>query len=351
MNKNNPEENKNLNYATFPLVSLVVHNYKGTDDLNKCLNSLMKTVYPNFEIIVADCMTLGIADWLKINYPSVKVMHFNSDHGVPFRMNVAFNCASSESKYVVYLHEDMYFNKFWLTEIIKIMESNPKIGAAQPFLMKSDSSNQIDCGEIFMDFLGYSYLPTMNLFLRTLPHGITAASYIGLGLFRIDALKKSSCNGEFFDSDYRIHWFDIDSSWRIRLAGYEVVTVFDSIIYHKRGVSSNRSKLPAKNIFINNRNWITTLLKNYSLTSLFHYLPPFLCFKFIEFLSLMKINPEHAIATARGVFWPLRNLKKIILKRIIVQTLIRKVPDSYILAFFIKPNLLRLYFDYKRICH
>ena len=223
------------------------------------------------------------------------------------------------------------------------MEKNPDVGAAQPLLLKTNSPDQIDCREAMLDYLGYSYMPAKDAVLKNLPHGIISSSYIGLGLFRTEALKKSSFQGEFFDSLYRIHWFDIDASWRILLAGYKVAVVLDSVIYHNRGVSRKRQELPALNVFLNNRNWMMTLIKNYSIASLMQFIAPLLCLKLAEFLALMKRNPDHAIATLHGLFWPIKNLKSVWLKRLIVQHRIRRLPDSQILKNFIPPNLLLLY--------
>uniref|UniRef100_A0A7C3WQF2 Glycosyltransferase n=1 Tax=Thermofilum pendens TaxID=2269 RepID=A0A7C3WQF2_THEPE len=40
-----------------PLVSVVVVNYRSLETLLRCLDSLLKTAYPNFEVIVVDSMT------------------------------------------------------------------------------------------------------------------------------------------------------------------------------------------------------------------------------------------------------------------------------------------------------
>jgi len=45
-------------------VSVIVHNFKGTNKLERCLSSIVNSDYPMFEIIVVDGLTEGIEDWL-----------------------------------------------------------------------------------------------------------------------------------------------------------------------------------------------------------------------------------------------------------------------------------------------
>lgn len=326
-----------------PFVSLVVHNYKGTAELRTCLASLHQIDYPKYEIILADCLTIGIHDWIKRNFPNVKVIYFDEDNGVPSRLNVAFAHCNPRAKYIAYLHEDMYFEKNWLTQIIKAMEENQKIGCAQPFLIKTNNKNQIDCREVLMDFLGYSYLPYKDCEIKKLPHGLIQSSYIGLGVYRVDALTKTVFNNKFFDDDYFIHWFDIDLSWRILLANYKIVVVLDSIIYHNRGISKGRCTLPPRNIFINNRNWIMTLIKNYNLKNLMLYCPPLIFLKVAEVCALLPRDAMHALATLQGLIDPLRNFRVLWKKRLLIQKNVRSISDSVIKENFVKLNPSLLY--------
>lgn len=288
-------------------------------------------------------MTSGIQSWLKSNFPDIDLIHFDNDKGVPYRLNVAFKHTISKAKYIAYLHEDMCFDKNWLSHLVTVMEKNPSIGAVQPLLLDFTHPERIDCREALIDYLGYSYLPAKDRVIRSSYDGFIESSYIGLGLYRSEALKKASFQFEYFDSDYLIHWFDIDLSWRIILAKYKIRVILNSIIYHNRGISKKREKLPDKNVFINNRNWIITLIKNYSLFSLLLIFLPLSIFKTIEFLALMKKNQKHAIATVQGLIWPIKNLKKICSKRAYIQKNVRKIADSQVRKNFVRPNIFLLY--------
>jgi len=330
----------------WPLVSVVVHNFKGTSKLRCCLSSLLKSDYPNFEIIVVDGLTDGIDDWIQKNFPHVKLIHFNYDEGIPARLNTAFASISPNSKYVALLAEDMDVDKRWLRPLVMAMEHDPRIGIAHPLLMKMHRRNEVDCLGGFLDRIGYSSLYPLGKEVNE--HDILEISYAGVGLMCRKALEELSDSQEPFDSDYFIHWFDIDLSWRIQLAGYKIVHVPNSIVYHERRLTSGRSKLPYRNIFLNSRNRMMTLIKNYSFWSLVRYIPLLIAFIAVEVIALLRKRPGHASATVRGIIWVLRNFKGVWKKHVIIQKFIRKVPDSHILKSFVRVNPFQLSREFQR---
>ena len=332
----------------WPLVSIVIHNFKGTCRLKCCLSSVLKSDYSNFEIIVVDGLTKGIDDWIKRNFPCVKLVHFEYDEGIPARLNAGFASISPNSKYVTRLDEDMEVDKRWLRFLVRAMEDDPTIGIAHPLLLKMCRRNQVDCFGGFLDFVGYSYLYPFGRKVETNGHHIKEISYAIAGLMRREALDRLSNSQKPFDPDYFIHWYDIDLSWRIQLAGYKVILIPNSIVYHERRVTSGRSKLPYRNIFLNTRNRMMTLIKNYSFWSLVRCFPLLMAFEAVEVIALLRKRPDHASATLHGILWVLRNLKSVWKKRMIVQNFIRKVPDSHILTHFVRINPLQLYRDFQR---
>ncbi|MEM4849151.1 MAG: glycosyltransferase, partial [Ignisphaera sp.] len=63
---------------SFPLVSVVILNYNGLEHLKTCLNSVLNTDYPNFEVIVVDNgSTDGSVEFIKNTYPSVKLLRLS----------------------------------------------------------------------------------------------------------------------------------------------------------------------------------------------------------------------------------------------------------------------------------
>jgi len=58
-----------------PLVSIIIVNYDGKNHLEKCLKSIIKINYPNYEIIVVDNnSTDDSIEFVKNIYPSVIII-------------------------------------------------------------------------------------------------------------------------------------------------------------------------------------------------------------------------------------------------------------------------------------
>ena len=65
---------------SLPKVSVIIVNYNGKELLEKCLESLFKVDYDNFEVIIVDNnSTDNSIDFLTKNYPSVIILKLDSN--------------------------------------------------------------------------------------------------------------------------------------------------------------------------------------------------------------------------------------------------------------------------------
>jgi hypothetical protein len=295
-----------------------------------------------------DGLTKGIKQWIKSNYRAVKLIHFDQDHGIPARRNTGLMAVNPNSEYVVFMDEDVTVSENWLLPLVETMESDSTIGCVQPLMLRKDKPGEVDNAGCYIDAVGYPHKFGMDKYksaneIRDVSYAETAAM-----LVRHQIVNKMQKTLEPFDSDYLVHWYDIDFCWRVLLSGYRVVINPRSVVYHERRLSSGSGRLPYQNIFLNSRNRLTTLVKNYSLTNLARLLFLYILLEIARVMVLLKYQPLHAIATLAGNFWVLRNLKKLWKKRTLVQKMIRKVPDSFVMARFNRFNLMRLYYDFQR---
>jgi GT2 family glycosyltransferase len=332
-----------------PLVAVIVNNFKGTDKLKVCLSSINETDYPNFEMIVSDCITTGIEFWIKANFPEVKLIHSDKDIGPAAARNAGLFISNPNSKYVVFVDNDTKMHPQWLRNLVNSLESSPEIGAAQPLLMKMDSPEKVDSCGGFFDRIGYACLPP---FLdERLNHSLEDFDICyceGVTILRRCILDNFNNVNEAYDPDYFQHWEDIDFCWQVMLSGNKVVLVPTSIVFHERGVSAGLGKQSAKLVFLNTRNRVTTLMKDYDLWNLAKYLPVLVFFEFSKALVLFRTNSSHAVSTYEGLFWSLKNIKLIWRKRVQVQFRTRKISDSKIEKLLVKPSFNRLLKDFRR---
>jgi len=334
--------------STEPHVSIIVHNYKGFKRLETCLSSLSKTEYCNMDIIVTDALSDGIDQWIKDNFQNVTIAHFDQDDGIPARRNAGLGLRKPHSKYVVFMDEDIVVCENWLSTLVQAMESDPSIGAAQPLMLSSHNSNKIDNAGCYIDVFGFPHkikgiADKVDLeALKSVSYAETAVMIVRCAFF--DELPN---NYDAFDADYFVHWYDIDFCWKILLSGYKIVFVPQSQVYHERRLSSGSGRLPPKNIYLNTRNKMITLLKNYSSMSLIKFIPCSIGLEVAKAIILLKRKPSHSIAILRALFWILTDLRNIEFKRQAVNKLIRTVPDSMVIRYFLKPDFSRLYRDFR----
>ena len=137
-----------------------------------------------------------------------------------------------------------------------------------------------------------------------------------------------------FDEDFFYWYEDSDLGWRINLKGYHVMYIPTSRIYHKGGETKFQqnqvnieTKLRHGFYFLNKRNKLLTLIKNYSTSTLVKALPLI----FLEHVGyivywIMKRDKQYSIESLYAVLWIIRNFKKVWDKHLQVQHL-RKVKD------------------------
>jgi len=333
--------------ASWPKVSIVIINAKGVQHLDKCLKSVLKTEYADYEVIVVDCLTHGIEQWIKMNYPQVKVFHFDVDIGPSAEHNVGVKNANPISKYVAFLDNDTEVDSRWLYESIKVMESDPTIGAIQCKLLSMYNRKVIDDAGGLVDRLGYSF-----------PRGrgdIDAGQYDHVdeilyacgaaSIYRRHAINEVSVNGQLFDPSYFIFSDDIDVGWRIRLGGYRVVYIPTSRVFHRSGGTTTRSggKFSSNVVFHVTKNKASMVIKNYNFKNMLRYLTFQLSFILSRSVVTLRWRVDHSLSTLKAIIWILKNFRAIWKDRLIIQNYIRKTSDFHIMKHLEKLDILRLY--------
>ena len=139
---------------TLPKVSIIIVNYNGKLLLEKCLESLFKINYNNFEVVIVDNnSTDNTIEFITKNYPSIIIIKLDSNKGFAEPNNIAAKITKGD--YLLFLNNDTIVTPNFISEMIKTMENDKKIGICQSLLLKSDG--QIDSSGDFMDDLGIVY--------------------------------------------------------------------------------------------------------------------------------------------------------------------------------------------------
>jgi len=308
-----------------PLVSVVLLNYNGKKFLKLCLVSILQSNYSNLEVIFVDNhSTDGSVEFVKDLYgrdPRVRVVQNRENMGWSKGNNEGMKVAKGEI--IVLLSNDMEVDTNWLSEIVRVMNSDPTVGVAQFNSLSMHNREKLDSAGNFLDPFGYAY----SYVARDSLTEVFFAEGMAMAVKR-KVIKEIGMLDEYYFMEYD----DMDFSWRARLRGYKVMFVTSAIVYHARGgfVGATVMTRNPLNVATYARNHLITLIKNYELRNLAKALPVVLFFDFAKVVNYAVNRNVRALAVWKGLFMILKDFKTVWWKRLEVQYKIRKVPDRVI---------------------
>lgn len=321
------------------MVSIIILNFNGRRFLTQCLDSVLKSDYPSFDVILVDNASIDESiELVQRNfgqYSNLKIILNNRNLGFAEGNNVGARVA--KGKYFVFLNNDTEVESKWLSELVTAMESDGAIGVAQSKLLLFNSERFDSAGD-FISFSGRRWMRG---------HGdkdegqydrvseIFSARGAAMAIRR-QVLDDVGC----FDSDFFMICEDMDLCWRIRLNGYKVVFVPKSVVYHFSSGTRAKTQGSRESCYYNVRNGIIMLIKNYDSENLFRNIIVNVLSELALFLMSLPFPSKRSynLSRLRALIWVLLNFKHIWEKRLNVQCRVRKVSDSLIKKAMIRGN-------------
>lgn len=318
-------------------VSIIIPNHNGRDFLNTCLSSLMKSTYTNFEVVVVDNGSSdGSIALVKNRFPTVVLVEKNQNLGYSGALNEGAKHAKGE--YLLFLDNDTRVEPEWLAELVKTMENHPSIGISTSRILDfslSDGKDKLYIGAAggAIDILGFffsrgaedidEYGKKEDVFFGVTSWLIRRAVFERVGRF---------------DTAYHVFSDDVDLCWRVLLSGSRIVYVPTSVVYHyKNRRAENRTKEYRMRLrYMNERNYLRTLIKNLGTTNLFKTIFFYAVLKMLIISFEIFRREETLTSEIKGILSNLLHLDEVWKERRKVQKFIRKVPDSRILRLAVK---------------
>jgi len=227
-----------------PKVSIIILNWNGKGDTINCLRSLLNLKYSNYDIIVVDNgSTDGSQEVIRKLFPFVKLIENKQNLGFAEGNNVGIRFALNDRnvKYIFILNNDTKVDPNCLTELIKVAESESKIGIVQPKVLRMDNPKILDTtGHVFKFGLGWivdrgsgetdrkQYDDKLDII-----GGCACAC-----LYKREMLEDIG----FFDKSFDTYYEDAELSWRAYKKGWKAKYVPSAIVYHKRGGTVRKDK-------------------------------------------------------------------------------------------------------------
>lgn len=235
-----------------PVVSIIIPNKDHTDDLNRCIESVLMQNYVNYEIIVVennstDKETFEYYRKMSEKLPGrIRLISYNK----PFNYSEINNVAEKNSNgdYILLLNNDTRMvNKDCLRSLLAHAQRK-KVGAVGAKLLYEDGSIQ-HAGVILKHggIAGHCFLKCagddpgyMNRAALTQDYSVVTAACL---MVRRDVYDEVGG----LEEDLKVAFNDVDFCLKIRQAGYLVVYDAQAVLYHyeskSRGLDETSAKL------------------------------------------------------------------------------------------------------------
>lgn len=310
-------------------VSVIVLNWNGKENVQKCLNSLHRVKNQSLEIIVVDNnSTDGSIDFIKKNFPKVVLVENRKNFGFAEGNNIGFEVARGD--FVLILNNDTEVTNNFLNPLLKDFEDDPKIGCIQPQIRLIEGGKTLDGVGAFLTLTGFlyhfGYLKSRDLKKYTEKRNIFSAKGACM-LLRRKAIETVG----LFDKDFFIFFEETDLCYRLWLAGYSVVYEPRSVIYHLGGgdTTASNSYKQQQRTYLAFRNMLCSYLKNFGTRNLLMILPVFFLVQGgLIFYYLITLRIDLIRVLLRGFYWNIVHLRDTLKKRRIVQNVFRRISDS-----------------------
>jgi len=313
-------------------VSIIILNYNGKKHLETCLDSVFKSSYSNFEVILVDnCSNDDSVDFIKEKYGdkfNLKIVVNSENLGFAEGNNVGAKHAKNDL--LVFLNNDTEVHPDWLKELVKTAVSNPSLGICLCRVV-TEGLRQDLIGNV--DRYGRAVLMRQENFKMNGGEVIASGPVF---LIRRDTFNRI----DGFDSRYFIYFEDIDLAWRAKLLGYKILLQQNSIVFHKVAGTTKRYGLSRRRYFLY-RNTLRTLIKNYSFSTFWRLFPISLMLIIIESVAILLTvrDPYLPMAVIRAILWNITNLNDTLILRKQIQNT-RVIDDKEILRIMAPFNFL-----------
>lgn len=291
--------------SNLPLISVIIVNFNGRDFISDCLDSVLSSDYPNFEVILIDnASTDGSFNFIKNKYKKINnLCIFESKVQLFFTGGCNLGSFKSKGEKLVFLNSDTVVNKNWLKELFKLIIDKPNY-LVQPKILLFTKKDTIDNAGGKYSLLGYG----TGIGRGSLDNGRFDKNYeidyVNGTAFMID--KKFFNKLGKFDELYKYQYEDVDLCLRARKFGGKCWYCYKSVIYHKDSLTFKKNVSSEDLMYRIRLNKFRTIIKNFSgiekhlRLSLLLSALSFLCLK--ELLTTKRSNLSINLKVIKEIF-------------------------------------------------
>lgn len=243
----------------------------------------------------------GSVSYVKSHFPEIEIVQLDKNYGFAEGNNLAIPYINTP--FTLLLNTDVEITPNWLEPLLAAIQQDPCIAAVQPKILSYAEKTRFEYAGAsggYVDWLAYPLCRGRLLNITELdtgqydnPTDIFWASGACM-LIRTQVIHEVG----LFDAKLFAHMEEIDFCWRLHNAGYRVMVIPQSVVYHVGGGTLAHGS-PRK-IYLNIRNSLVVMTKNLPIHQAFYKVFFRLCLD--------------GIAAIRGIFTKEYHLLWLVLK-------------------------------------
>lgn len=305
--------------------SVIIVNHNGRDDLATCLPSVLsQSIDVSYEVILVDNDSDdGSVAFVRDRFPDVRVVENDANRWFSGGNNDGL--AIANGTYLAFVNPDADVDDDWLETLLAPFESDDDhdVGLTTSRIVRGDDRTRLNtCGNV-AHYTGLGFCRGLDERVDAYPDAEQVGAVSGCS-FAMARDVYDAIGG--FDETFEMYLEDIDISWRARLAGYDIVYVPESVVYHEYELG-----VPAWKLFNLERNRYLVLLKHLRTGTLARLLPGLLLTELFVWLFAASRGGDTVLAKASAMKWLWQHRSTVRDKRERVQTL-RERTDRELLA-------------------
>ncbi len=273
-------------------VLIVVLNWNGIDDTEKCVESLLDQTYKDFKILIVDNGSKNDSperlEKLAADNPhDIHVIYNPKNLGFAGGVNTGIKFAlENDFDAVALFNNDAVADKNWLKNLELNLKGDASIVTG--LLLHADGKTIDSTGDFYSSW-GIGFPRNRDTSASSAPEsGEVFGSSGGSSLYKTDLFREIG----LFDDNFFAYYEDADISFRTQLIGRKVYYTKDAVAYHEQGATS--SKIPGFTVYQTFKNLPLLFWKN---------IPTKLLLKIgSRFLLLYTLIFANAIKNGSG--WP-----------------------------------------------
>lgn len=265
-------------------VSIVIPNYNGKKFIEKCLDSLEKQTYTDFETIFVDNGSLdGSRSYMKENYPEIKFIPLDKNYGFSAAVNVGIK--ESKGEYVVLLNNDTEVHKDWLKHLVTCIEKDQRIFSCSSKMIRYNERDLIDDAGDAYSILGWAKKrgdgQPITLFNEDKQIFSACA---GAAIYRKSIFKEIG----LFDESFFAYLEDVDIGYRGNIYGYKNIYCSKALVYHIGSATTGATRHNAFKVKLSARNNFYLAYKNMPILQRWINAPFLLTGRLIKYLYFVR---------------------------------------------------------------